>query len=287
MTAMATLPRSGTAAGQAGLDEIVANAGHALIGADFDGTLSPIVPDPATARAYPGAADALARLAEAVGTVAIITGRPAAEAVSFGGFAAVPGLIVLGHYGAERWQDGTVTAAPVPEGVATARSALPGVLAGVGAPEGTRIEDKGYALAVHTRQTADADGALERLREPLAALAARAGLAIEPGRYVLELRPPGTDKGNALHALVRERAARSVLFCGDDLGDLAAFAAVRELRADGIPGCTVCSRSAESAPVAAAADLVVDGPAGVVALLSALAGAIARPGPAQSGRPGA
>jgi trehalose 6-phosphate phosphatase len=287
MTAMATLPRSGTAEGQAGLDEIVANPGHALIGADFDGTLSPIVPDPATARAYPGAADALAGLARVVGTVAIITGRPAAEAVSFGGFAAVPGLIVLGHYGAERWQDGTVTAAPVPEGVATARGALPGVLAAAGALDGTRIEDKGYALAVHTRQTADADGALDRLREPLAALAARAGLAIEPGRYVLELRPPGTDKGSALQALTRERAARSVLFCGDDLGDLAAFAAVRELRADGIPGCTVCSRSAESAPVAAAADLAVDGPAGVVALLSALAGAIARPGSAQSGRPGA
>jgi trehalose 6-phosphate phosphatase len=282
-----TPPRSATAEGRAGLDEIVADPGHALIGTDFDGTLSPIVPDPATARAYPGAADALARLARVVGTVTIITGRPAAEAVSFGGFAAVPGLIVLGHYGAERWQDGTVTAAPVPEGVATVRSALPGVLAAAGAPEGTRIEDKGYAMAVHTRQTADADGALDRLREPLTALAMRAGLAIEPGRYVLELRPPGIDKGTALRALIRERTARSVLFCGDDLGDLAAFAAVRELRADGIPGCTVCSRSPESASVAAAADMVVDGPAGVVVLLSALAGAIARPGPAQSGRPSA
>jgi trehalose 6-phosphate phosphatase len=120
------------------------------------------------------------------------------------------------------------------------------------------------------------------MREPLAALAARTGLAMEPGRYVLELRPPGTDKGTTLRALVRERAARSVLFCGDDLGDLAAFAAVRELRADGIPGCTVCSSSPESAPVAAAADMVVDGPAGIVALLCALADAIAPSGPAQS-----
>jgi trehalose 6-phosphate phosphatase len=276
------LPRSATAEGQAGLDEILAGPDRALIATDFDGTLSPIVPDPAMARAYPGATHALARLARGVGTVAIITGRPAADAVSFGGFAVVPGLITLGHYGAERWQAGTVTTAGVPEGVAMARRALPGVLTTAGAPEGTRIEDKGNAVAVHTRQAADPDGALAGLSEPLAALAARTGLAVEPGRYVLELRPPGIDKGTALRALIRERTARSVLFCGDDLGDLAAFAAVRELRADGIRGCTVCSSSPESAQVAAAADMVVDGPAGVVALLSALADAIVRSGSAQS-----
>uniref|UniRef100_UPI002603AF5D trehalose-phosphatase n=1 Tax=Trebonia sp. TaxID=2767075 RepID=UPI002603AF5D len=130
------------------------------------------------------------------------------------------------------------------------------------------------ALAVHTRQAPDPEAALARLREPLAALAAEVGLTLEPGRLVLELRPPGTDKGAALRALAAERGARSVLFCGDDLGDLTAFAAVRALRADGVPGCTVCSRSAESPRVAAAADLVVDGPAGVVGLLGALADAV-------------
>ena len=83
--------------------------------------------------------------------------------------------------------------------------------------------------------------------------------------------PPGADKGTALTGLVRERAARSVLFCGDDLGDLPAFAAVRALRADGVPGCTVASASPESPQVAAAADLVVDGPEGIVALLAAIA----------------
>jgi len=89
---------------------------------------------------------------------------------------------------------------------------------------------------------------------------------------VIELRPPGVDKGSALTGLAGERAARSVLFCGDDLGDLPAFAAVRALRADGVPGCAVASASAESPQVAAAADLVVAGPEGVVELLTALAG---------------
>ena len=269
-----SVPRAATAEGQAGLDAIVADPAHALIASDFDGTLAPIVADPAAAVAAPGAAAALARLAACAGTVAIITGRPAAEAIELGGLADVAGVIVLGHYGAERWQDGKLTAAAAPDGVARVREALPGVLAAAGAPEGTRIEDKGTALAVHTRQTADPEAALAQLRESLAALAADAGLALEPGRFVLELRPPGSDKGTALRALVAERAARAVLFCGDDLGDLAAFAAVRALRADGVPGCMVGSLSQESPRVAEAADLVVDGPAGVVALLRALADAI-------------
>jgi len=86
------------------------------------------------------------------------------------------------------------------------------------------------------------------------------------------LRPPGADKGTALTGLVREHASRSVLFCGDDLGDLPAFAAVRALRGAGVPGCTVASRSAECPQVALDADLVVDGPEGIVALLAAIAG---------------
>jgi trehalose 6-phosphate phosphatase len=272
------VPSSVTAEGRKGLDALLADPARALIASDFDGTLAPIVPDPADARAYPGAADALRRLAGYVGTVAIITGRPAADAVAFGGFADIPGLIVLGHYGAERWAAGKVTAAPVPEGVAVVRVALPAVLAEAGAPDGTRVEDKGTALAVHTRQTTDPQGTLDRLRGPVAALAAEAGLMMEPGKFVLEIRPRGSDKGQALRALARERGARAVLFCGDDLGDLPAFAAVGDLRAEGVPGCVVASRSAESPQVAAAADMVVDGPRGVVELLSGLAASYGRPG---------
>jgi trehalose 6-phosphate phosphatase len=109
------------------------------------------------------------------------------------------------------------------------------------------------------------------LRGPLDEFADRLHLAIQPGRHVIELRPPGTDKGVALTSLASERVARSVVFCGDDLGDLAAFDAIRSLRAEGVPGCAVASASLESPQVAAAADLVVAGPEGVVALLTALA----------------
>jgi trehalose 6-phosphate phosphatase len=265
-----------TREGRAGLDALLADPGHALVAADYDGTLAPIVARPQDARPQPGALAALTALAGDVGTLAVITGRPAADAVALGGLETVPGLVVLGHYGGQRWQDGQLTAAPPPPAVAEARAALPGVLRAAGAPEGTWVEDKTQAVAVHTRGTADPQAALDRLREPLGELAAGLGLAAEPGRFVIELRPPGVDKGSALTGLVGERAARSVLYCGDDLGDLAAFAAVRSLRADGVPGCTVASASDESPQVAAAADLVVAGPEGMVALLTALAGQLTR-----------
>jgi trehalose 6-phosphate phosphatase len=272
------VPKARTRDGQAGLDAILADPGAALIASDFDGTLSPIVPDPADARACPGAAAALARLAAVAGTVAIITGRPAADAVALGGLAGVPGLIVLGHYGAERWRDGQVTAAPVHEGVARARRLLPGVLASAGAPDGISVEDKGTSLAVHTRRAADPSGALGALRPLLADLSRRTGLSVEPGRFVLELRSAAVNKGSALRALAAERNSRAVLFCGDDFGDLAAFAEIATQRAAGtFLGCSVASASPEVPEVAEAADLVVDGPSGVVALLAGLADSLGAP----------
>jgi trehalose 6-phosphate phosphatase len=272
------LPRPATPEGQAGLDALLDRPSEALIGLDFDGTLAPIVPDPRAARAHPDAVPVLARLAPAVGTLAVITGRPAAEAVTFGGLDAVPGLVVLGHYGWQRWHDGELTMPDPPAALEAARRALPGLLSAAGpagrgdtAMDGTWIEDKTHALAVHTRRAADPQAALDRLREPLTKLAAELGLAAEPGRLVIELRPRGVDKGSAIRELVSETTARCVIFFGDDLGDLAAFDAVRQLRAGGIPGCTVASASPEVPAVAAAADLVVDGPAGVVGLLAAIA----------------
>jgi trehalose 6-phosphate phosphatase len=264
-----------TPQGQAALDALLAAPRQALIGTDFDGTLAPIVPEPKDARPLPGAVPALAALAEEVGTVAVITGRAAADAVALGGLDAVPGILVLGHYGWQRWQDGKLTVPDSPPAVEAARQALPGLLDEAGAPPGTWIEDKRHAVAVHTRRTADPEAALGDLRGPLGDLADRLGLAAEPGRLVIELRPPGMDKGSALAGLVREREARSVMFCGDDLGDLPAFATVRSLREAGIPGCAVASASAESPQVAAAADLVVQGPEGIVALLATIAGKLA------------
>ncbi|MEH0471135.1 trehalose-phosphatase [Streptomyces sp. B21-097] len=273
----APVPVPVTAAGRAGLDAIVARPSAALVALDFDGTLAPIVENPEDARAHPGAVPALAALAPRIAAVAVITGRPAEVAVRHGGFAGAEGLAhlaVLGHYGAERWDARTgALSAPAPHpGVAAVRAELPAVLAAAGDLPGIWVEEKGgRAVAVHTRRADDPQAAFDALRAPLTDLATRHGLIVEPGRMVLELRPPGIDKGVALLEHVRETGAGSVLYAGDDLGDLPAFAAVEKLRSEGVPGLLVCSGSAEVGELAERADLVVDGPGGVVELLRALA----------------
>jgi len=268
-----------TPEGAVALAAIAGDPGRALIALDFDGTLAPIVSEPSAARPQPGALSALRRLATAVGTLAIVTGRPASATVELGGLAGIPGLIVIGHYGWERWEDGELTSPPPPPQVARARERLPGALAEAGAPDGTWVEDKNHALVVHTRRTADPEAALALLAQPLADFADQTGLDSKPGRLVIELRVRGVDKGAAITTLAAERDPAAVLFAGDDLGDIPAFEAVHALRDTGRAGVAVCSASGEVTGLAAHADLVVDGPAGITALLVRLADSV-QPSPA-------
>jgi trehalose 6-phosphate phosphatase len=266
------LPDPASAAGRSGLAAVLAEPARAVVAVDFDGTLAPIVDRPQDARPHDGAVDVLAALAGAVGVCAVVSGRGALDVVRLGGLDAVPGLRVLGHYGLESWTGGVLEAPEPVAGVAAARSALPELLAG--AAPGVHVEDKRHSLVVHTRPAADPAGALATLREPLEALAASSGLEAVPGRHVLELRPPGVDKGLAVRRLAEGHGA--VVYVGDDLGDLPAYDEVERLRAAGTPGLTVASVSGDDSPreVADRADLVLAGPAAVVAFLAALASSI-------------
>jgi trehalose 6-phosphate phosphatase len=248
------------------LARLRAQLSDAVVALDYDGTLAPVVDRPSEAVPAPGAVDVLTALAPRVRALALVTGRPADVVVDLAGLHAVPGLLVLGQYGAQRWSGGELTSAPALPGVAMARERLPALLAA----EGAELEDKRLALVVHTRRAPDPRGALARLAEPVRQLAAETGLEVHPGRLVLELRPPGYDKRGALLSLC-EPAPSAVLFAGDDLGDLPAFDAVEQLGSTGVAGVRVCSASEEGpAALRERADVVVDGPAGVVALLRSL-----------------
>ncbi|MEO5651319.1 MAG: trehalose-phosphatase [Marmoricola sp.] len=258
---------------------LVRAADDLVVGLDFDGTLAPIVDDPAQAHIHPAAGEVLTRLAAQVRAVAVVTGRPARQALDLGGLEAVGtaigetgrDLYVLGQYGNERWSstDRRVISPKPPRGLATFMGELPRLLRAGDAAEAW-VEEKGLAVAVHTRRLADPRGAFERLLPVLEEAARARDLDVEPGRNVIEVRAPGMHKGMAVHRLADDLAAKAFVFAGDDLGDVEAFKAVEELRTQGMPGLLICSGSQEETTLAEMADLVVDGPDGVLAVLREL-----------------
>jgi trehalose 6-phosphate phosphatase len=257
-------------------DGLVAVARDVLVGLDFDGTLSPIVEDPAHAVIHPEGPRVLTGLAALVKAVVVVTGRPARQVVELGGLEAVADglpdgsrLVVMGQYGNERWDSDTreFTSPEPPRGLQALRDELPRILEKERAADAF-VEEKGLALAVHTRRLPDAGDAFVRLEQALGDAAERHGLTLEPGRQVLEVRAPGMHKGLAVEAALAEHHAGGVLFAGDDLGDLEAFEAVRRLRDQGLPTLLVCSSSQEQEVLAELSDVVVDGPGGVLGLLS-------------------
>jgi trehalose 6-phosphate phosphatase len=277
------LPQPSTPEGRAGLTALLADPGRAVAALDYDGTLSRIAQRPQDATPATGALEAVKQLAAQVGSIVLISGRPAGQLLDLSGLrreAVGSALTVLGQYGLQRWDGATdsLTSPPPLPGVGGARRQLAELLADPSTPSGVSVEDKGQALVVHTRLTSDPEGVLVALGPRLRAIAQKAGLEPHPARHALELRPPGFEKGGALKGFVAERQARAVLFVGDDVGDLPAFAALRDLREQGIPGLGVVSDSAEVTGLREVADLIVDGPDGVVAFLGQLAAAMAGSG---------
>jgi trehalose 6-phosphate phosphatase len=265
--------------GQKRYDAFVAVAATAVAGFDFDGTLAPIVDDPAEARIHPDAASVLTGLADVVRAVSVITGRPARQALALGDLDEVGNalgdsgkeLYLFGQYGNERWSSTSrrIVSPRPPRGLATYLGALPSLLRRLDA-EDAFVEEKGLAVAVHTRRLPDPSGVFDRLLPELEKLATDAGLVVEPGRQVIEARAPGMDKGHVVRTIAEELSAGGFLFAGDDLGDLEAFEAVADLREQGLPTLLVCSGSDEQHALAAHADLVVNGPDGVLDLLRRL-----------------
>lgn len=230
---------------------------------DFDGTLAPIVSDPATSAMPSSTRAVLTSLVGRVGRLAIVSGRPAgflAERVG------VDGAELVGLYGLERVVDGAVE--PDPR-VAPYLDALAGAKAAMGEEvarwEGAELEDKGRAFAVHWRRAADREGAAAALDATARRVAGE--LAVEDGKMVVELRPPvEADKGTAVGLLAD--GFDDVCFAGDDLGDLPAFA---EVRSRGGLAVAVDHGEETDPRVRAAADLVVDGTEGFAAWLADLA----------------
>ena len=255
------------------LEALRADPGAAAVLCDVDGTLAPIVEDPADAAVPEDTRETLRALAGRYALVACITGRPALEARSIVG---VEELTYAGNHGFELLGPGEREPTPDPavakraEAAATFMDGLEMERLGAG---GLRREDKGAIQALHWRGAADEDMAVE-LATQVAERAEREGLHPRWGRKVLELRPlTGVDKGSATMRLVEAEGARSALFGGDDRTDLDAFAALRELVSRGSLERAVCVgvESSEQPPgLADESDLMVRGPEGFRGVLEVL-----------------
>ena len=234
---------------------------------DFDGTLSPIVPDPAAARPLPEAAALLHRLADRYERVAVVSGRPAEFLVHHLGLSGGGRLYAVGLYGMEYAQGGIVTTRPDAE---EWRAVVDTVAreAEEQAPFGVLVERKGLSVTLHYRTAPEEAAWARRFAEDTAG---RTGLVVHPARMSDELRPPvPVDKGRVVADLCE--GLEAACFIGDDVGDLPAFEALdRIAAARDLHVLKVVAGSAElPAELATAADVVVDGPAGAVAVLRAL-----------------
>jgi trehalose 6-phosphate phosphatase len=226
---------------------------------DFDGSLSAIVSHPDEARPTAGVREALSALVSRYRLVAIVSGRPTGDLRER---VAVPGVRYVGLYGMEEEaSQGSVLA-----DASDVRSATAVV------PEAW-VEEKGVSLAVHYRGAPDPGRARLALAAALEPIAAQAGLELVEGKMVLELVPAGRPmKGGAVERIVAEDSLAGVLFAGDDVADLDAFAALDRLEDAGVHAIKVAVRGPETPPALIdAADLDVEGPEGLVELLRSLA----------------
>ena len=240
---------------------------------DFDGTLSPIAHLPSEARPLEGVAEVLVALTVRFKLVAIVSGRSARELSEWLG----PDVEIWGTHGAEKSLHGrtelSTRAAAFTELMGRVRDEAAARLEELDL-EGVLLEDKQIMIGLHYRAASDVKAAKNALEVLARELAECHGLRVAGGRLAFELRPPAEfTKAEVVLARARELDLRAAAFVGDDRVDLPGFDALDILAEDGVATLRVAVDSDESPPqLIERADVVVDGPGGVLRFLRELAG---------------
>lgn len=245
------------------VDALRAEPERTAVLVDFDGTLAPIVDDPATAVPLDGVAEVLRRLSARYGVVAVVSGRPIAYLQAH-----LPaGPTLVGLYGLERADGDEVVLhsdalpwRPLVDDVAAKATAE--------LPAEVLVEHKGLSLTLHFRQHPALSGVVEAWADQVGD---DTGLLLRGARRSVELHPPvAADKGTAVAAVLD--GCTTACFIGDDVGDLPAFDALDRFTEGGGTATRIVVASTETDPVLRRrADLLLDGPGEVLALLEALA----------------
>lgn len=204
------------------LDDVATTA-RLLVACDYDGTMAPIVANPADAHPLPESAAALEELAALPATAgALISGRALSVLRELSG--ASERVHLVGSHGSE-FDTGFVH--PVDDDAAALLRQITTALHTV-ADEypGVAVELKPASVALHVRNASAADGeaALHRAEE----LAQSWDAQITDGKAVKEFAVIHTDKGQALDILRDQYQASAVVFLGDDVTDEKAFRRMRD-----------------------------------------------------------
>jgi trehalose 6-phosphate phosphatase len=194
---------------------------------DIDGTLVDIAPTPAEIYLAHDLHALIRRLYEATGgALALISGRSISSIDSIFGGALLP---VAGQHGLERRTAGGEISHHIAmaEKLGLARARLSEA---VMRHPGLGLEDKGLSLALHYRAAPPLGSFAHRTMRALAA-AIGPDYTIQSGKRVVELKPSGWDKGEAVMEFMREDPfrGRTPVFVGDDVTDEHGFEVVNAL----------------------------------------------------------
>ncbi len=191
-----------------------------LVATDYDGTLAPIVEDPAMARPDRESMVAIRALAGLGQThVAIISGRSLEDLAKL--TEAPGGVHLVGSHGSEFEPDFAGTLTPAQSAL---RQRIEVALREIaGAAPGLHVETKPVSVALHYRTAEEAAGEAA-LAAALQGPAALEGVFTKRGKMVVELGVVGTNKGDALRMIRRRVGATAAIFFGDDVTDEDAFA---------------------------------------------------------------
>jgi trehalose 6-phosphate phosphatase len=193
---------------------------------DIDGTILDFAPSPRQVQVPAELRRTLTRLKQLTGgALALVSGRPLADIdLTF----APLELAAIGGHGAE------LRATPGGKVMMRAKpldAALKRKLAGVAelAP-GVLAEDKGYSLALHYRLAPEQGEAVRAAAEKICAAVPPGTVEILPGKLVVEIKPAGINKANAVCELMEFMPflKRNPIFIGDDVTDEPVFGIVAQ-----------------------------------------------------------
>ena len=215
--------------GGGGAPRLPANAAVFL---DIDGTLVHLADSPGGVHIDRALCTLLAGLQEvAGGALALISGRSIADIDALFSPAR---FALAGQHGAERRSvDGTLHF-PAPP-AARLRGPAAQLRSLVQSHDGLLLEEKGASLALHYRNAPDQAGLAEHeVRRIVEALGD--DFELQAGKFVLEVKPSGKDKGTAIAEFLAEApfAGRTPVFVGDDLTDELGFDLVNRIGGESV-----------------------------------------------------